>query len=203
MSETAIRPALASVQRQGRQSHFVHIETNRRIGAERALISLRCGPGGEHDAPGLFARLGGRRRKTDAAVSDRISRPSSFLWQESFVGSPTNLCVRLDLAIDSANKWLRSCRGGAVRGDERGLAMAGPAAGLAAAFAGLWPCAGRPAAGRQPAAGPDRDREDRCRAAGRRQQSEVKKGRQDDRPGSRPPSRAATGLVGRGRATAP
>ena len=51
---------------------FVHIETNRCIGAKRALVVLGCGPGGELEAPGQVAALGGAPPKTDTAVSDRI-----------------------------------------------------------------------------------------------------------------------------------
>jgi len=43
--------------------HFAHIETNRRIGAKRALRSSAAGPGGELRAPGRVASLGGRRRR--------------------------------------------------------------------------------------------------------------------------------------------
>jgi len=55
-----------------RRLHFAHIETNRRIGAKRALLSSAAGPGGELAAPGQVAGLGGAPPKTDTAVSDRI-----------------------------------------------------------------------------------------------------------------------------------
>src|SRR6188474_3159501 len=62
LSEITIYPGPATCVA-GRRSHFVHIETNRRIGAKRALVILVCGPGGEHRAPGRVAGFGGRRRR--------------------------------------------------------------------------------------------------------------------------------------------
>ena len=70
MSETANLPTLQFRER-GRL-RFVHVETNHRVAAEAGSLVLTCGPGGEHMAPGPFARLGERRRMTDTAVSDRI-----------------------------------------------------------------------------------------------------------------------------------
>ena len=85
------------------------------------LLDLACGLGGELAAPGPFARLGERRRKTDAAVSDGILvRPPPPQWQESFGRKPPWRSDVLILALRFGKQQLRSRKRG-VRARQRGL----------------------------------------------------------------------------------
>jgi hypothetical protein len=54
----------------GRQLRFVHVEAAASAPGEHLILA--CGPGGERVAPGPFACLGERRRKTPTAVSDGL-----------------------------------------------------------------------------------------------------------------------------------
>src|SRR5436190_2829819 len=71
LSEITIRPCLAAIAAR----HGIALRSYRNEPSHRRQASpffLGCGSGGELRAPGQFACLSGRRRKTDTAVSDRI-----------------------------------------------------------------------------------------------------------------------------------
>ena len=74
-------------------------------------LVLACGPGGELTAPGPFARLGERRRKTDTAVSDLNLLGLHPLCGKKVLPERRRRRHRaraLDLSIDSANNRLSS-----------------------------------------------------------------------------------------------